>query len=67
VRRMQSKTIKGEFYVDFVREAYLNRYLNAVDRERQKIAERLRRKRKILRENVARQLHDLTSAKKNAS
>jgi hypothetical protein len=66
MRRVQSRTIKGEFFVDFVREAYLNRYLNTLDRERKEIAQRLRRKRKTLREEVARQLHELTSSQKSA-
>jgi hypothetical protein len=59
MRRVQSKTVKGEFYIDLIRESYLGRYLGTINRECKEIKKRLRQHHKILRESVAQHLREL--------
>ena len=62
VRRVKSRVIKGEFFVDFVRESYLNRYLTVIQREFETIEKRLRSNRKLLRKNVMREMRALAES-----
>ena len=61
MRRVQSRTVKGAFFVDLIRESYLNRYLRLIKKEFEEVEKRLRRRRKLLRKSVARQLRTLGS------
>jgi hypothetical protein len=60
MRRVQSRTVKGEFFVDFIRESYLNRYLGLIEKELKEIEKRLRCHRRLLRKSVTKQLHSLS-------
>src|SRR5262249_2432952 len=61
VRAVKSRFIKGEFFVDFVRETYLPRYLRKLDREFDFIKKKLKPHRVELRRNVIREMRALQS------
>jgi hypothetical protein len=59
VREVKSRSIKGEFCVDFIRESYLGRYLAHIDLEFEFIEKRMKANRRRLRREVAREIRDL--------
>lgn len=58
IRRVKSRAIKGEFFIDLVQESYFDRYLRLIHRERERVAKRLRRYRRLLRRSVVMQFRD---------
>lgn len=57
-KKIQSKTLKGSYYIDVIQENYLSRFLNIIQEQNVKIVDRLKRKRKILKDNVKRNYDD---------
>jgi hypothetical protein len=62
LRRISARGLKGEFFVDFVRESYLRKFLSLIDREVDWLERRLRSKRVLLRQNVMRELREATAS-----
>jgi len=61
VRTVESRLLKGEFFIDFIRESYLGRYLRQLDREFQFIHRRLKSNRIQLRRNSMREQRTLAA------
>ncbi len=61
VRRVESRVLKGEFFIDFIRESYLGRYLRQLDQEFQFIHKRLKSNRNQLRRNSMREQRALAA------
>jgi len=59
LRRIQSRLIKDEIFVDFVQEKHFNQYLSLLEREFDFIAARLKANRRRLRRDALRELRDL--------
>jgi hypothetical protein len=60
LRRVRSRAIRGEFFVDLVRESYLGYYLAVIGGECEEIESRLRNRQQPLRRGAGRQLRGLS-------
>lgn len=57
-KTVQSKTLEGTYHIDIIREDYLPRFLTIVSEENDKIVNRLKRKRDLLKGNVERNFEE---------
>ncbi|MEG8946410.1 hypothetical protein [Rosettibacter firmus] len=57
-KEIQSKTLQGTYHIDVVQENYLSRFLSIVNEENDKIVNRLKRKRDLLKANVERNFEE---------
>jgi hypothetical protein len=59
LHRTESRLLKSQVCIDFIRESYLNRYLNMIETECDEMQKRLLKHRKVLRQNALREMRQL--------
>jgi hypothetical protein len=57
-KTIQSKTLEGTYLIDVIQEKYISKFLGIVNEENDRIIERLKRKRKLLKANVKRNFEE---------
>ena len=57
-KTIQSKTLEGTYHIDVIQENYLSKFLSIVNEENDKIVNRLKRKRNLLKANVERNFEE---------
>jgi hypothetical protein len=57
-KTIQSKTLEGTYHIDVIHENYLSKFLSMVNENNDKIVNRLKRKRNLLKANVKRNFEE---------